>query len=351
MSTRIPVSVVGATGVVGQRLVAMLAGHPWFDLADLAGSERSVGHTYGEACRWLLDTPLPAVAASKVVRQALGVETRLVLSALDSASAARIEPELARNGHVVASNASALRMDADVPLLVPEVNWDHLALCALQRRRWPGLVVTNPNCVATALSLALAPLAGSFGLESACITTMQAASGAGYPGVPSLDLMGNIIPDIDGEAEKIESELIRLLGSLRDGDVAPHHACFTAATTRVPVLDGHTAVVFARLSREVEAEQLVQAWREFAGRPQELRLPTAPTSPVVVVDQPHRPQPRRDAMEGNGMSVVVSAPRRCRSGVWKFVVLGHNTVRGAAGAALLNLESLLAAGLLETRAG
>lgn len=333
MSDRIPIAVLGATGVVGQRLVAMLESHPWFELAELAASDRSAGRSYGAVCRWQLETPLPDRAGSLTVRRPEdGFSSRLVLSALDAASAERIEPELAKAGHVVVSNASAHRMAPDVPLLVPEINWDQLQLLTEQRHRWPGSLVTNPNCVVAALGLVLAPLARNFGLESACITTLQSASGAGYPGVASLDLLGNVIPNIPNEADKIEAELPKIIGQ------GPR---FSAMTTRVPVVDGHTAVVFVRLGTETDEDGIVAAWRSFRGRPQELELPSAPRSPVIVMDESDRPQPRKDLLRGGGMSAIVSRPRRCPVQDWKFVVLGHNTLRGAAGAALLNAEALV----------
>lgn len=344
---RMPVAVLGATGVVGQRLVHLLADHPWFEPVALAASERSAGRPYAEACTWHLPEPMPeAVRRLPVVVPEELPSVPLALSAVGASVARRVEPALAASGTLVVSNASAHRMDSDVPLIVPEVNADHLALLDDQRRSrgWSGALVTNPNCAAVALVLALAPLHSRFGLLSVHVATLQALSGAGYPGTAALDAMANVLPRIPGEDEKIETETGKILGSLREGAVEPLAAVVTAQATRVPVVDGHTALVFVRLDGAGDVEDVREALAGFRARPQELGLPSAPARPIVVLDDPDRPQPRLDAGRERGMAAVAGRLRPCPTGGFKFVLLGHNTLRGAAGAALLNAELLLAEG-------
>jgi aspartate-semialdehyde dehydrogenase len=277
-----------------------------------------------------------------------GAAPHLVFSALDASAADTIEPAFARAGHLLVSNTRSFRMDPLVPLLVPEVNPDHLALIDGQRRAraWPGAIVTNPNCSTVMLSMSLAPLR-PFGLRSVMVTTMQAVSGAGYPGVPSLDILGNIVPHIQGEEEKIERETQKILGTFAGDSVAPHGAVVSAQTTRVPVIDGHTEAVSVALEGDPSAEDIIDAFRQFRGRPQDLRLPTAPPRPLVYCDAPDRPQPRLDAERDGGMAVSIGRVRPCPVLGVKFIVLGHNTIRGAAGAAVLNAELLRADGLLQ----
>jgi aspartate-semialdehyde dehydrogenase len=346
MIKKIDVGVLGATGMVGQQFVNQLAAHPWFDLAWLAASERSEGRRYLEAAPWRLDVPPPAGLADRVVEAAVPSRgPRLVFSALDAHVAGEIEAAFAAAGHVVVSNARNHRMDASVPLLVPEVNADHLALVRRQAadKGWPGIIVTNPNCSTVVLTMALAPLL-PFGLRQCLVTTMQAVSGAGYPGVPSLDVLGNVIPFISGEEEKIERETRKILGRLAGDHVEPHPVQVSAHTNRVPVVDGHTETVSVSLDASATEADLRAAIETFTGAPQRLGLPTAPARPVVYLDEPNRPQPRRDAGRGNGMTVSVGRLRRCPVLGWKFVALGHNTVRGAAGAAVLNAELMMAEG-------
>jgi aspartate-semialdehyde dehydrogenase len=345
MAPRINVGVLGATGMVGQQFLRLLDEHPWFNLTWLAASERSEGRAYTEAAAWRLASPLPErVAAMQVDACTPGRGPRLVFSALDAAVAADIEADFARAGHLVISNARSWRMDPLVPLLVPEVNADHLALIPRQQqeRGWPGAIVTNPNCSTVVLTMALAPLR-PFGLASVLVTTMQAVSGAGYPGVPSFDIVGNVIPGIAGEEEKIERETQKILGSAD----AAHPVVVSAHTNRVPVLDGHTEAVSVRFERDVTVEGVVEAFRGFRGRPQELDLPSAPPVPVLYLDGALRPQPRLDAERDGGMTVTVGRVRRCPVLDIKFVALGHNTVRGAAGAAILNAELMMATGMVE----
>lgn len=346
---RIPVGILGATGTVGQRFVERLEGHPWFEIAALTASDRSEGKPYGEAAHWRLASALPdRVAGLTVGATTADLPCRAVFSALDARTAREVEPACACRGLVVFSNASAFRMDEDVPLLIPEINGDSLSLVDLQRRRrgWPGALVTNANCSSIALALALAPLDRAFGLVKVFVTTMQAVSGAGYPGVPSLDILGNVVPDIPEEAEKIERETRKILGRF-DG-AAVHAAGFalSAMTHRVPVEDGHLEAVSVALARPATAEELIRAWREFRGPEDTWTLPTSPARPVVYTDTPHRPQPRRDVETEKGMATVVGTLRRCTVLDWKFNALGHNTVRGAAGASVQNAEYAVVKGLL-----
>lgn len=347
---RIDVGILGATGMVGQQFLRLLDGHPFFCPVWLAASERSEGRLYREAATWRLGGELPRLAEGKRVEACTpGSAPRLVFSALDAAAASQLEPAFAAAGHVVVSNARSFRMLDDVPLLIPEVNADHLALLGVQRRErgWRGGIVTNPNCSVVALAMALAPLR-PFGIRKVLTTTLQAVSGAGYPGVPSFDIVGNVIPGIGGgEEEKIESEANKILGTLDGGRVSPHPAVVSAHTNRVPVIDGHTLTVSVALESAPGVDEVVGALRAWRGRPQELRLPSAPERPIEVLEEPFRPQPRLDADRGRGMTVSVGRVRPCPVLGTKFVALGHNTVRGAAGAAILNAELMHAEGWLE----
>ena len=344
------VGILGATGMVGQQFLRLLDGHPFFRPVWLAASGRSEGRLYGEAATWRLGGGMPRAAEGKRVEACTPAKgPRLVFSALDAAAAAELEPAFAAAGHIVVSNARSFRMLEDVPLLIPEINPDHLALIQIQRRErgWRGAIVTNPNCSVVALAMSLAPLR-PFGIRTVLTTTMQAVSGAGYPGVPSFDIVGNVIPEIGGgEEEKIESEANKILGMLTDGRVTPHPAIVSAHTNRVPVIDGHTLTVSVSLEGAPGAEEIARAMRTWRGRPQQLRLPSAPEAPIEVLDEPFRPQPRLDADRGRGMAVTVGRIRRCPVLGTKFVALAHNTVRGAAGAAILNAELMQAEGLLE----
>jgi aspartate-semialdehyde dehydrogenase len=344
------VGILGATGMVGQQFLRLLDGHPFFRPVWLAASGRSEGRLYGEAATWRLGGGMPRAAEGKRVEACTPAKgPRLVFSALDAAAAAELEPAFAAAGHIVVSNARSFRMLEDVPLLIPEINPDHLALIQIQRRErgWRGAIVTNPNCSVVALAMSLAPLR-PFGIRTVVTTTMQAVSGAGYPGVPSFDIVGNVIPEIGGgEEEKIESEANKILGMLTDGRVTPHPAIVSAHTNRVPVIDGHTLTVSVSLESAPGAEEIARAMRTWRGRPQQLRLPSAPEAPIEVLDEPFRPQPRLDADRGRGMAVTVGRIRRCPVLGTKFVALAHNTVRGAAGAAILNAELMQAEGLLE----
>jgi aspartate-semialdehyde dehydrogenase len=349
MSSKIPVGILGATGVVGQRFVQLLDQHPWFEPAWLAASDRSAGMPYREAVRWRLRTPIPErVAGMKVSPASLEGAPRVIFAALDADIAGQVEPRFAANGCAVISNSSALRMQEDVPLVVPEVNADHVKLIHAQRWRHDsgGLVVTNPNCSAIGLVMGLAPLHQRFGLEKVMVVTMQAVSGAGYPGVASLDILGNVIPYIGKEEEKMEEETRKLLGRAEANRIRPAEFAISAQCNRVAVEDGHMESVSVKLARKASAEEMIDAWRTFRAAPQELRLPNAPDPPIVYDEAPDHPQPRFDVDRGAGMTASVGRLRPCGVLDWKFTVLSHNTIRGAAGAALLNAELLKAEGYL-----
>lgn len=348
--------------MVGQRFIQLLNNHPWFEIAWLAASERSEGKTYGEACRWKLDTSLPPrIAAMRVMPNVpegtpAGELPKIIFAALDADVARDLEPKFAAVGCAVVSNSSAFRMAPDVPLVVPEVNVDHLAL--IERQSWRtkpsvdglpgGYIVTNPNCSAIGLVLALKPLEERFGIESLFVTTMQAVSGAGYPGVASLDILGNVVPFINNEEEKLQEEVGKLLGRLGRSGIEMLDAKVSAHCNRVAVEDGHTECVSIKLRTKASREQILAAWSEFsplAGQ----RLPSAPEQPVEFDESPDRPQPRLDRMRGCGMAATVGRLRECNLLDWKFVVLSHNTIRGAAGAAVLNAEVLARLGKLEMK--
>ena len=348
MQTRQKIGILGATGMVGQRFIQLLEHHPWFEVAWLAASDRSSGKFYGEAVRWKLDTPLPAnIAAMPVSPATPQGAPKVIFAALDSDIARDMEPRFAAAGCAVISNSSAFRMQADVPLVIPEVNADHLSLIEEQpwRKDSGGYIVTNPNCSAIGLVMALKPLEERFGIESVFVTTMQAVSGAGYPGVASLDILGNVVPFIKNEEEKLEEETGKLLGKLNGSQIVHLDAKVSAHCNRVAVEDGHTESVSVKLRKPASREQVLDAWNDFApleGR----RLPTAPEHPVAFIAADDRPQPRLDRMRGNGMTATVGRLRPCSLLDWKFTVLSHNTIRGAAGAALLNAELLVALGKL-----
>ncbi|HLK07034.1 MAG TPA: aspartate-semialdehyde dehydrogenase [Candidatus Angelobacter sp.] len=356
MTSKIPVGILGATGTVGQRFIQLLHEHPWFEITWLAASDRSAGKLYPEAAKWNLAMPIPAkIAAMKVSAAAPDSSTpKLVFAALDATAAQQIEPAFAEAGHAVVSNSSAFRMAEDVPLIIPEVNGDHVPLIKTQKwyKKNGGFMVTNPNCSAIGLVLALAPLHRRFGIDKIFVATMQAISGAGYPGVPSMDILGNVIPYIAKEEDKMEAETRKLLGSLVESSlngsrVLDADLTLSAHCNRVAVEDGHTESVSLKLHKPAQAEEIIEAWNEFRCLPQKLKLPTAPEQPVMYETAPDRPQPRLDRDRGRGMSAVCGRLRPCNIFDWKFTVLSHNTIRGAAGAALLNGELLKAQGYLD----
>src|SRR5882724_5199033 len=345
----IEVGILGATGMVGQQFIALLANHPWFKVAWLGASERSAGKAYRDAAAWRLPNPLPDEVARMGVDAATpGRAPKLVFSGLDSSVAGEIEGAFAQGGHTIVSNSRNYRMDADVPLLIPEVNSDHLALLKTQAsaRGWKGSIVTNPNCVVIVYAMALAPLR-QFGLKTSILTTLQAISGAGYPGVASWDILGNVVPFIGGgEEEKIETETNKILGALKGGVVENHPLAVSAAVTRVPVQNGHTASIAVALEQRPDAGAIIAAWNGFRGKPQEHDLPSAPKQPIVYLTEANRPQPALDANRDGGMTVTIGRLRRCPVLDYKFVALGHNTIRGAAGVAILNAELMHREGLL-----
>lgn len=346
MQEKIRVGVLGSTGAVGQRFVELLADHPWFVLTAVTASEASAGRRYGDACRWLLSSDMPSDLADMVVDEtAPGIDCDLVFSALPGGLARSVEEAFAAAGYGVFSNASAHRQDTDVPLLIPEVNPDHLSLVADQRagRGWErGFIVTNPNCSAVMLTMALAPLQTAFGLRSILVTTMQGLSGAGYPGVSSLDALDNVIPFIGGEEEKLSLEPRKMLGKVGEKGVELAEFAISAHCNRVPAREGHLETVSVAFERQASAEEILAAWRDWFPLPQRLKLPTAPQPPIVIRPEPDRPQTRLDRDAGRGMTVSVGRLRACEILDAKFVVLGHNTIRGAAGASVLNAELMVA---------
>jgi len=350
MQNKTAVGILGATGIVGQRFVQMLENHPWFEVAWLAASDRSEGKLYADAVRWRMKTQLPARVANLQVAPAKPEGApKIIFAALDAAIASELEPRFAEAGCAVVSNSSALRMQSDVPLVIPEVNSDHMKLleCQKWRRHSRGFVVTNPNCSAIGLVMALAPLQQKFGIETVMAVTMQAVSGAGYPGVASLDILGNVIPYIAKEEEKMEEETLKLLGRLEGSRIVPAPFGMSAHCNRVAVEDGHTESVSVKLKKQAGNDEIIQAWNDFRSAPQEMRLPSAPRQPVQYQTAADRPQPRFDVDAGNGMTATVGRLRPCSVLDWKFTVLSHNTIRGAAGAALLNAELLKVQGYLE----
>jgi aspartate-semialdehyde dehydrogenase len=348
MERKIEVGILGATGMVGQHFVRFLQGHPWFDLKWLGASDRSAGKKYRDATKWLLGGNAPEDAMDILVEECRpGHAPQLVFSAMDASVATEVEQEFAKTGHTVLSNCRNHRMDADVPLLVPEINPDHLKLVSVQQRTrgWCGQIVTNPNCSTVVLAMGLAPLK-PFDITQVVATTLQAISGAGYPGVPSTDITANVIPYIGGEEEKMQQETQKILGTLAGDRIQPLPAGVSAHCNRVPVLDGHTVTISVALAAKPSFEEILRAFDGFLGLPQQRRLPSAPPRPVIHMPDQDRPQPRRDAEREHGMAAFVGRLRACPVLGYKFVALGHNTIRGAAGAAVLNAELMLSEGML-----
>ena len=338
---QIEVGILGATGMVGQQFIALLANHPWFKVTWLGASERSAGKAYRDAAAWRLSAPLADETARLQVNTAApGSAPRLMFSGLDSSVASEIERAFAEAGHIIVSNSRNYRLEKTVPLLIPEVNGDHLALLDAQGAAtgWKGRIVTNPNCAAIVVAMALAPLR-QFGLTQCMVTTLQAISGAGYPGVASWDILANIIPHIGGgEEEKVEVETKKILGQLQTDAISDHPVVISATTTRVPVHNGHTGSIAVALEQKPDPAAIVDVWSSFKGEPQRLELPSAPPNPIVYLQEANRPQPALDANRDGGMTVSVGRLRPCPVLDYKFVALGHNTIRGAAGAAILNAE-------------
>lgn len=347
---RIKTAILAATGAVGQRFVQLLAGHPWFEVVALTGSDRTVGQTYEEGCRWILPQPIPDYAKKmKIIPTKAGLDAALCFSALPADAAREIEPAFARAGHAIASNASAHRMWPDVPLLIPEVNPHHTALIKVQQknRGWSGFITTNPNCTITGVTIALRPLLDAFGLKRLFIVSMQAISGAGYPGVASLDILDNVIPYIGGEENKVETEPQKMLGALDGETVRPADFKTSAHANRVPVSDGHVVCLSAEFGRRASAGETVAAMAEFKAPDIVQALPSAPRCVIEVRPEADRPQPRKDRSAGSGMTTVVGRVREDPLFDAKFVVLSHNTVRGAAGGSVLNAELMAAQGLID----
>lgn len=347
---RIPVGVLGGTGMVGQHFIKFLRNHPWFDVTWVGASDRSAGKKYSEATSWRLDGEMPTRVRDLVVSDSKPVDgaPRLMFSAMDASVATEIERAFAEAGHVVVSNSRNHRMEADVPLLIPEVNPEHLKIIPLQQRKrgWKGQIATNPNCSTIVLALALAPFK-QFGIQKVVVTTLQAISGAGYPGVASMDINANVIPYIGSEEEKIQQETQKILGDFGGDKITPLAAKVSAHCNRVPVVDGHTVTVSVEFERKPSRDEALQAIQSYRGLPQQRNLPSAPAQPLVYMDAQDRPQPRRDVERENGMTVFVGRLRECPVMDLKFIALGHNTIRGAAGAAVLNAELMYSEGLLD----
>jgi aspartate-semialdehyde dehydrogenase len=346
---KIEVGILGVTGMVGQHFVKFLQGHPWFELTWGGASDRSAGKKYRDATNWRLDGAMPASVADLTVQDSKpGNAPRLLFSAMDASVATEIERAFAQAGHIVVSNSKNHRMEADVPLLVPEVNPDHLGLVPVQQRNrgWKGQIVTNPNCSTVVLTMALGPLK-QFGITRVIATTMQAISGAGYPGVPSMDINANVIPFIGGEEEKMQQETQKILGEFKGDHIQPLAAKVSAHCNRVPVVDGHTVTISLELSAKPSETDIRHAFDSFSSVPQQRNLPSAPARPVIYMEQVNRPQPRMDVERERGMAAFVGRLRPCPVLDWKFIALGHNTVRGAAGAAVLNAELMHSEGMLD----
>ena len=348
--SQISVAVLGATGSVGQRFISLLDNHPMFKVVALAASDRSVGQVYSKACRWVLSDPMPTWARDMVVVPCSpeSVQAKIVFSALPADLAKDLEPKFAQAGMAVCSNASSYRREADVPLLLPEINADHIGLIRAQRlaRGWSGSILTNPNCTSTGLAVALKALQDAFGLQKAFVVSLQALSGAGYPGVPSLDIIDNVIPYIGGEEEKVEWESRKMLGKLGADGVALADIKFSAHTNRVAVIDGHIVCASVELGRAVSPEEAIAVLRDYQAPAASRDLPSAPKPVIVVRDEADRPQPRLDRMTGKGMTTVVGRVRPDPLFHLKFVVLSHNTIRGAAGGSIYNAELLVAENLV-----
>jgi aspartate-semialdehyde dehydrogenase len=349
-NSKLPVAILGATGAVGQRMIQLLANHPWFEISALTGSERTIGQPYGACVHWLFaDAPPPAIMNMIIQPSERPLDVAIALSALPTVIAGEVEPRWATRV-AVCSNASTYRMAADVPLIIPEVNPDHLKLVERQRaeRGWQGCLITNPNCAVIAIVMALRPLHDAFGIEKIHAATLQSVSGAGYPGVASFDIIDNVIPNIanGGEEQKIESEPCKLLGQFQDDQIAPAPLTISAQVSRVAVLDGHTALLSIACAQKPTVAEALAVLEGFRAPAVVRDLPSAPAQPLVVRREDDRPQPRFDRDAGNGMSTSVGRVRACPLLDLRLVALAHNTIRGAAGGALLNAELLVASGLV-----
>lgn len=344
---KIPVGILGATGMVGQKFIELLAIHPWFEIVALAASDRSINKQYKHAMKWSMSSTLPKnIGEMEVVPCEPNLPCKVVFSGLDSSVAGEVEEAFAKAGYTVISNSRNHRMDPAVPLLIPEINADHLALIG-QQTYGKGAIITNPNCSVIGLAMALKPLEDHWGVEAAHVVTLQALSGAGYPGVPSIDILDNVIPFISGEEDKVETEPLKIMGTLQKNKVTPHAIKLSAQCTRVAVSDGHMACVSVKLKKKAKAADIIEAWNTFKGEPQKLHLPTAPFKPVAYLEDEKHPQPKLHRNAENGMGVTVGRLRACPLYDWKFVVLSHNTIRGAAGCAILIAELMYKLGYFD----
>lgn len=346
---KISVGILGATGMVGQKFVELLSSHPWFEIVSLAASDRSIGKRYAEAMKWSMPTALSQKIADMPVGACLPhLPCKVVFSGLDSSVAGEIEENFAQAGYKVISNSSNHRMDPDVPLLVPEINGEHLKL--IQHQHFGGgALITNPNCSVIGITMALKPLLDKWGIEAVNIVTLQALSGAGYPGVPSMDILDNVIPHIAGEEAKVEKEPLKIMGSYQENQIIPYPMHLSAQCTRVSVTDGHLACVSVKFKKKAKANEMIAAWREFEGEPQRLKLPMAPKRPTFYLEDEKHPQPKLHRTLEGGMAVSVGRLRECPLLDWKFIVLSHNTIRGAAGCAILNAELMAKKGYLDIK--
>lgn len=350
MSEKLRVGILGATGLVGQRLALLLQNHPWFEVTDLAASDKSTGKSYAESCSWKLPYPMPANIKSIPVKPVdPNLDCDFVFSSLPSIIAGKIECSFARAGYPVISNSSSYRMEPDIPLVIPEINYDHLDLIPFQQKNRnfdKGFITTNPNCTTIALALSLAPVVKSFGVNSVQITSMQALSGAGQNGISSLDIIDNVLPYIANEEEKVETEPLKLFGNLRNDTIEYANFNISAQCNRVNVSDGHMLTVSVDLQNKADEKQIENAFDSYISPIHNMKLPSAPEYPVVVTLEKDRPQPRLDRYISDGMACVVGRIRKCKVLDYKFVVLSHNTIRGAAGAAILNAELLKVRGFI-----
>jgi aspartate-semialdehyde dehydrogenase len=347
LEKKISVGVLGATGSVGQKFIALLSDHPWFEITEIAASERSAGKKYKDAVNWILTTPIPQKIADMTIKDCVpDLNCQIAFSGLDSSVAGEIELAFANAGYIVVSNSKNHRMDKDVPLLVPEINHEHLEIIKTQKFG-KGCIVTNPNCSTIGLVLALKPLHDKFGLEAVNVVTMQALSGAGYPGISSLDIIDNVIPFISGEEDKVETEPLKILGDYKSGKIYNTKIKISAQCNRVAVMDGHTECVQVKLKKKATTEEIIKAWENFQGVPQKRNLPTAPAKPIHYFDDPKYPQPKTHRNIDKGMAVSIGRLRKDSLFDYKFVVLSHNTVRGAAGGAILCAEMMVEDGYIK----
>lgn len=346
MKSKIPVAILGATGTVGQKFILILQNHPWFEIDELVASPRSANRTYKDACAWKQDRPIPSYLRDKLLLQAgARLSSRILFSGMDSSVAGPIEEDYASRGHIVISNSKNHRMDSDVPIIIPEINSDHFAIT--KKQRFAGAIITNSNCVIMPVVMILAPLHQAFKVKWVQLFSMQAISGAGYPGVSSYDILGNILPFIEGEEPKVEIESQKILGRLEEDSIKPADFVVSAQCNRVPLIEGHTinlSIKFEKKPNPQQVRDILDTWKSL---PQEKKLPTAPGRPIIVFEEENRPQPARDIWLENGMAACAGRIRECPVGDIKMVVLGHNTVRGAAGAAILNAEAYVSLGYLQ----